>query len=210
MILVKICGLTRLSDALHAASAGADLLGFVFAPSPRQADPQAVGAMASQLKGSFPRVGRVGVFVDPGEDELARICEQADLTHAQIYGTRPVQLPKGLPWIAAVALTGAGEAVVPLGDPWAVLLEPGKVGQGGGTGRTFPWEWARPWIQRTRVLIAGGLDADRVPELLQSVVPFGVDASSRLEREPGIKDPAKVEAFIQAVRREEARHEVAG
>lgn len=200
MILVKICGIASVDDALLAAWAGADLVGFVLAPSPRRADLATARAAAEQLEGPFPHVGRVGVFVDPSGEEVAEAVATGRLTHVQIHGRRPADLPEGIPWIAAVPLASAAEAVLPDGDPWAVLCEPRRPGHMGGSGQVFAWEWVQPLLERTRIMVAGGLDAERVVDLLARLTPFGVDASSRLEKKPGIKDPRKVRAFVDAVR----------
>jgi phosphoribosylanthranilate isomerase len=206
MTLVKICGITRIDDAMTAASAGADLIGFVFAPSPRRADPAVVRMISERLAKSWPRVGRVGVFVDPTAEDLVKIACEASLTHLQIHGTVPSPMPADPPWIAAESL-GSREDAARIADAaegsWALLVDARDPQLAGGTGRSFPWEWAAPIVARRRVIIAGGLDAERVGSLLEDLAPFGVDASSRLESLPGIKDPEKVRAFIRAVRRKE-------
>jgi phosphoribosylanthranilate isomerase len=205
MIRVKVCGITNVDDALQAAWAGADLLGFIFAPSPRRVTPQTARAIAEHLEGPFPHVARVGVFVDPSAAEIASIVEEGCLTHVQIHGRAPLPLPVDRPWIAACPVGAESDAQVPPGEPWAVLFETKVEGLHGGTGQVFPWEWVRSLCERARVFVSGGLDAERVAALLATITPFGVDASSRLEREPGIKDPAKVRAFVDAVRAHEAR-----
>ncbi len=208
MTLVKVCGITRIEDATAAAEAGADLVGFVFAASPRRAEPAAVRGISERLARDHPRLGRVGVFVDPSRDDLARTAREALLTHIQIHGAVPSPLPSGLPWIGAVSIGSREDAARIAGEAeeaWALLLDARDPRQAGGTGRTFPWEWAAPIVVRRRVIVAGGLDAENVGSLLDRLAPFGVDASSRLETSPGIKDPAKVRAFIRAVRRREGR-----
>lgn len=211
MIRVKICGITRMEDAITSAAAGADLVGFVLAPSARRADLKAVGEISRRLRREWPRVARVGVFVDPSPDEIARAAEEADLTHVQIHGRIPTPMPADRPWIAALALATAEDAAGAAAfagpadgaAPWALLVEPKDAQLAGGTGRTLPWAWAAPLVARHRVIIAGGLDADRVSPLLGRLTPYGVDASSRLEVAPGIKDPAKIRAFVAAVRAKE-------
>lgn len=201
MIRIKICGITSEADAAAAAEAGADLLGFVFAESPRQVDRSTAGTIARLLARDFPDRGRVGVFVDPTSEALERAIELARLTHIQIHGLAPALLPEGPEWIAAVGLARPEDAHLPEGaQPWGMLVEPKVAGMAGGTGSVFPWEWARPLLDRTRLFIAGGLDAERVVGLLKTIEPYGVDASSRLETRPGEKDPLKVRAFIDAVR----------
>ena len=207
MIRIKICGITRPEDALHAARSGADLIGMVFAPSPRRVDPASAGKIVQALESGWADLGRVGVFVNPTLSEIEDATAAASLTHVQIHGTVPAGGLQRLPWIAAIGLARAEDAQPPPGNPWAVLVEPKMPDQAGGTGRTFPWEWVRPLLVRGRVFIAGGLDAERVGALLDVLTPFGVDASSRLESAPGIKDPDKVQAFIRAVRAHEEKEQ---
>lgn len=201
MIRVKVCGIRREEDAIAAAEAGADLIGFVFAESPRQVDAAAASAIARRLEREFPACGRVGVFVDPASESVERAAEAARLTHVQIHGRAPRSLPAGTLWIAAVGIAGPDEAVLPDGpQPWGMLVEPRVPGLAGGTGSAFPWVWVKPLVERTRLFVAGGLDAGRVAALLKEMRPYAVDASSRLETRPGEKDPHKVRAFIEAVR----------
>jgi phosphoribosylanthranilate isomerase len=185
---------------MHAAGAGTDYIGFIFAPSPRRVAIRQAATISAQLEDRFPGIGRVGVFVEPDQDELITTAASTGLTHVQIYGSLPKRRPESLPCIAAVRAGAPGEVRIPDGDPWAVLVEPRVAGKTGGTGRSFPWEWVEPLLSQTRVFVAGGLDAAAVAALLQVVTPFGVDASSGLERSPGVKDPEKVRAFIEAVR----------
>lgn len=200
MTRVKICGLTRLQDAFTAAEAGADFVGFVFAPSPRRADPAATRALSIALDDAFPHLGRVAVFVHPRRDEVVETVEQAHCTHAQIHGPVPDGLPESLPVIAVQALGAPEDAVLPERGRWGLLVEPKVEERTGGTGQVFPWAWARPLLAHPRLFLAGGLDAERVIALLGVLRPFAVDASSRLELEPGVKDPERVVAFIRAVR----------
>jgi phosphoribosylanthranilate isomerase len=201
MIRVKICGITRPEDALDAAREGADFIGMVFAESPRRVSVAAAAEIGAALAAAHPTVGRVGVFVSPGRAEVEETAISARLTHVQIHGRPPGGKALPFPWIAALALTGPGDARAPEGAPWAVLVEPKVEGLSGGTGLRFPWEWARPLLATRRVFVAGGLDSETVGPLLRALTPYGVDASSRLEKAPGIKDPAKVRAFIRAVRK---------
>ncbi|MFB3909846.1 MAG: phosphoribosylanthranilate isomerase [Candidatus Eisenbacteria bacterium] len=201
---VKICGITKLDDALHAATCGAGWIGFVLADSPRRCSLDQAAAISGALAVRYPQVGRVGVFVDPSPEEIHGAAKAARLTHVQIHGALPPRRLDDLPTIRAIPLASAAGARWPSDDgepdPWAVLVEPKREGLRGGTGRAFPWEWATPLLDRGRVFVAGGLDAAAVAGLLSRFRPFAVDASSRLEREPGVKDPAKVRAFVDAVR----------
>lgn len=200
MIRIKICGITRLADALTAGWAGADMIGYVFAPSPRRIDLREAGLISEKLDRLIPFLGRVGVFVDPSPTELVDAVETALVTHLQIHGRVPDSLPDEIPWIKALSLASEEDTRLPEEDPWAVLVEPKVEGLRGGTGQILPWRWVTPLIDKARVFVAGGLDAEAVASLLKSVHPFGVDASSALESSPGVKDPRKVTDFIAAVR----------
>jgi phosphoribosylanthranilate isomerase len=200
MIQVKVCGITRVEDAFLAAEAGADLVGFIFAASPRQIAAAAARTISERLGDRFHHLGRVGVFVNPTAAELSRTAEAALLTHIQVYGALPAEPPQGLRVICALPVARQEDLAVPAREPWAVLVEPKIPGRTGGTGQRFPWAWLSPFVSKVRLFVAGGLDAESVVDLLSTITPFGVDASSGLERAPGVKDPAKVRAFVQAVR----------
>lgn len=205
MIRVKICGITRVADALEAARAGADMIGMVLAPSPRRVSIPMAAEIADALESDFPEVGRVGVFVSATREEIEAATASVRLTHVQIHGGIH-DATSALPTIVAVALGSPEDARVPEPAPWGLLVEPKVPGLSGGTGQALRWEWARPLLSRhPRLFVAGGLDAREVTKLLPILTPYAVDASSRLEEAPGIKDPGKVRAFIDAVRRFERK-----
>lgn len=200
-MFVKICGLTRAEEAVSAAEAGADAVGFVFAPSPRRVTP----AEAREIGKRLPRaVARVGVFLSPRPDEVERVMAEAGLDLAQIHGFFP---PEG--WfrlggraIRAVSV-GRDEPVKELtyGSPRFLLLDAYHPRLAGGAGRVFPWALARAFqALGPPILLAGGLTPANVRDALQAVRPAGVDVSSGVESAPGRKDPALVKAFVAAVR----------
>ncbi len=203
--MIKICGLTSASDALVAAEAGADALGFVFAPSPRQVTARAVAEITAQLP---PEPLRVGVFVNATAPELRAAAEAAGLTVLQLHGQEPpslaAELAAALPGVAIWKAVGMrrpdAEAQLAAWRPRAaaLLLDGGS----GGSGERFDWSRAAALGQTTgaRIIVAGGLDPDNVAVCVRRARPWGVDVSSGVERTPGKKDPAKVIAFIQAAR----------
>lgn len=192
-VLVKICGITCLEDALSATDAGADALGFNFYPgSPRFTT---VGAVAG-IVGRLPEATlKVGVFVDAGADEVARMVREAGLDIAQVHGSA-----SGLTcryWQALSARLDLRESMN-ISKAEAFLIDTPAGLQRGGTGRSFDWSLVRGLPGN--IVLAGGLGPDNVAEAIRQARPWGVDACTRLESAPGRKDAAKVRALIEAVR----------
>ncbi len=202
--VVKICGLTRLEDARAALSAGADWLGFVLkGESPRRVEP----ALARRILASLDGATGVAVLVGPTPEEALRLAGEAGAVRVQLHGVDPLGWPADFPLPASFSVPVAddGALMTPLPDPrHVVLLDTAHATRAGGTGRTFPWFVAATVATQFRVMVAGGLDADNVAEMLAQVHPFGVDASSRLEVAPGIKDPERLRRFVAAVRSHDA------
>jgi len=202
--LVKVCGLTRLEDARVAHEAGADWLGFVVAgETPRRLDAGAAGEIAAALPGATV----VAVMVAPAPDEALRLAARAGATRVQLHRVDPAAWPKDfpLPVIFAVPVEADGRLACALPPAGAlVLLDTAHLTRAGGTGATFPWEVAAALAAKRDIVLAGGLDPDNVERAIERVRPFAVDASSRLERAPGIKDADQVRRFIAAVRRADA------
>ena len=206
---IKFCGTTSLEDALASIEAGADALGFIFAPSKRRITPEKAQAVIGQLP---PTVERVGVFLDASPEEIRRVAGLVDLTGIQLHGNEAaVDVRQALPenrsslriiktivmgnGMARVATAlAAGEAV----DAW--LLD-----SGAGSGQTFDWQAARAQMgeRQGRFIIAGGLTPGNVGEAIRTFSPWGVDVVTGIEREPGHKDPKKLKAFVSAVRKAE-------
>lgn len=190
-VFVKICGLTTQAAVDAVAGAGADAAGFVFSESPRQIEPARAAALAERLP---PSVVRVAVFRHPAPGEVARVLHEfpadwvqtdaADLAGQDLAGAEPV------------AVLRAG-APLPVVLPQLVLFE----GPVSGAGELTDWTAAATLARQTRVILAGGLDEENVAQAIQAVSPWGVDVSSGVEAERGIKDPAKVAAFVTAARR---------
>ncbi len=197
MTAIKICGLTRHEDAEAAAVFGADALGFVLWPgSPRHTSAEAAGAMARDLP-LF--ITTVGVFVNPSADDVLRAAD-AGLRVAQIHGLVPAGR-LALPVLRAVRLSAAtANGIEPAVDDATVLLDAHDPVRHGGTGQTVDWTRARAIAATRRVVLAGGLTAQNVGDAIRMVEPYAVDVASGVETEPGIKDPLKLRAFIDAVK----------
>jgi phosphoribosylanthranilate isomerase len=204
-VRVKICGITSPEDGIMAARAGADAIGLVFWPrSPRYVDLDKARAIAAAVS---PFVLRVGVFVDATTDEIGRAVHAAGLDVVQLHGDEPPEVFDRLPRRGLKALRvgpgfDASRALSYQRHAAGLLLDTQAKGVPGGTGETFDWavaEWVR--TQVSCLVLAGGLTPDNVGDAIATVKPDAVDVSSGVESEPGRKDPNKVRAFIEAVRR---------
>jgi phosphoribosylanthranilate isomerase len=197
-VFVKICGITSEEDALLAIAMGADAVGFVFAPSTRQLAP---GRAADIVKRLPPEIMTVGVFRDDAPDRVVDIVQHTGLTAAQLHGhetaadTRYIRerirvvikaFPGGDPELRNVAAYGADIVLLDSVTP--------------GSGRVFDWSLAEEAPSGHRLMLAGGLNEDNVAEAIARVQPWGVDVASGVESAPGVKDPRKLRAFINAAR----------
>jgi phosphoribosylanthranilate isomerase len=202
--VVKVCGVTRLEDARAAIDAGADWLGFIVrGESPRHVE----ASLAADIIGALPETVAVAVMVSPGPDEALSVANRMGAQRLQLHQVDPAGWPKGfpLPVAFAVTVTPDGRLVGPLPEPGAlVLLDSADATRAGGTGRLFPWASAVALAARRPVMLAGGLGPDNVGAAVERVRPFGVDATSRLEASPGIKDHDLVRRFVAAVRAQDA------
>lgn len=200
MTRVKICGVTRLADALHAARAGADAIGLNFYPrSPRCVSVEAAAEIAAALPDG---VWTVGVFVDAPRDAIAAVAERVGLDAIQFHGDEPAAFCAG--WdrktIKAVRVDAPGALAGASGYPVDYVLADAYVaGRPGGTGRQVPLEWL-VGVPSERLILAGGLTPESVAAAVRAVHPVAVDVASGVESAPGIKDPEKVERFIANAR----------
>lgn len=190
-MIVKICGITNRDDAMAAVEAGASAIGFNFYPdSPRYIAPAGAAIIAEKIPSN---VWKVGIFVSVGADAIAKIALHVALDIVQLYGlseARGIRI-----WRACHADEPSNEYVKDQ-TVEAILLDTPAKDIFGGTGRSFDWPQAK-WINKN-VIIAGGLDAGNVRQAIQEAQPWGVDACSRLEKSPGIKDHDKMRKFIEA------------
>jgi phosphoribosylanthranilate isomerase len=215
-VWIKICGNTSLADALLAVESGADALGFVFAPSPRQVTVQQAAAIISRLPAN---IEKIGVFVDAGQEEIVATCQSSGLTGVQLHFDAPPELPallRGQLGAAARILRvlhfsaeSADECAARFHrhaqEPHidAILLDSRSARAVGGTGVAFDWQLARHSLQQLapmRLVAAGGLNPANVAEAIATLRPWGVDAVSGVESAPGRKDPAKVREFVTRAR----------
>ena len=200
---IKICGLTSLADAREAVEAGADALGFVFhPPSPRAVRPEVVREITRQLP---PFVARVGVFVDTDADRAEEIARIAGLDTLQFHGKESPEYCgrfERYRVVKAFRMDGPG-ALARLEEykRFAWLLDSYVPGVLGGTGQTFNWDLACEAVRMGgQVILAGGLVPENAARAVAAVRPYAVDVSSGVEIAPGRKDPARIRAFVAAVR----------
>jgi phosphoribosylanthranilate isomerase len=212
---IKICGITRVEDALAAARAGADAIGLVFWPgTPRRVDVARARAIAAALP---PLVSTVGLFVDPSADEVRAVLDAVPLSALQFHGHEDAALCRafGRPYLKAIAVGGERDLLESLssyGDAAGVLLDaPPSDGLPGGTGRTFDWDRI-PAALPLPLVLSGGLNAGNVGDAIRRTRPWAVDVSSGVEAlgadgrpQKGIKDAARIAAFIAEVRHADAR-----
>jgi phosphoribosylanthranilate isomerase len=201
---IKVCGITSLDDARLAVEAGAWAVGCILWPgSPRACDPAVAGRIAAALR---RRAEVCGVFVNAHLDEVGEMVDGLGLTMVQLHGD------EGPAFCAEVARrTGAkvikAAPVRTLADVRALeafhtdlhLLDAHQPGMRGGTGETFDWELVRARRSKIPLVLSGGLRPDNVAAAIAATHPYAVDTASGTEAGPGVKDPAKVSAFAEAV-----------
>lgn len=202
MVRVKVCGITNLDDALVAAAAGADALGFNFWPqSVRYIEPRLAAAIIAHLP---PFVAPVGVFVNAAQAQVESIVRRTGLRAVQLHGEEG---PEEAAALAALPLTVLKALRVgPRFEPQqlrryaaaaAFLLDTDIQGQRGGTGRTFDWKRARAAGRYGRIFLAGGLTPETVADAIRQGQPYGVDVCTGVEQRPGVKDHRRLREFIE-------------
>lgn len=201
-VRTKICGITRIEDALVAVEAGADAIGFVFyAKSPRAVDVRQARAIIEQLP---PFVTTVGLFVNASRCELNEILEVVPLDLLQFHGDETPADCEGYhrPWIKALRVRPGDDleaACQQYSGARGILLDTYVAGVPGGTGEAFDWSLVPARLSKP-IILAGGLSADNVGQAIAQVNPYAVDVSGGVEQAKGIKDASKIEAFMRAVR----------
>ena len=193
-VFVKICGLTTPEGVAAAVKAGANAAGFVFSPSPRQVTPATARKLAAALPATMRRVA---VFRHPPPGWISRVLDEfpADWVQSDAADLPGVDLGGA----EALPVFRSG-APLPSLLPELVLFE----GPDSGAGRVADWPAAAALAERTRVILAGGLNPANLADALAAVGPWGVDVSSGVESSPGMKDPALITAFVAAARRAES------
>ena len=212
---IKICGLTRETDVLHAVQAGADAIGFVlYPPSPRAVTPQRAGELARLLP---PFVTPVLLFVNASADEIAAGLQAVPNALLQFHGDEtPAQCRAAArPFLRAARVpVGDGarsfdllEYAQDYADAQAILLDAHVQGYGGG-GISFDWtafNWSHPQLNASaRLVLSGGLTPANVTDGIRLVRPWAVDVSSGVESAKGIKNPELIDRFVAAVRQADA------
>ena len=203
-VFIKICGITTVDDALLATALGADAVGFILAPSRRQVVPPRVEEIARRLP---PDVLTVGVFRDEAPQRVIEIVNRCGLKAAQLSGRESMEetrlirgsvpavikaFPGGSPALSVADQYGADIVMVDSDTP--------------GSGQVFDWSLAEGAPGGIRLLMAGGLTPENVATAIAKVRPWGVDVATGVEMSPGRKDPARLRAFINAVREAEPAH----
>ncbi len=197
-MFVKICGITTEDDALLSVAMGADAVGFVFAPSPRQIAVQKAYDITRRLP---PEILTVGVFRDELPSRVIDLAHQAGVKAVQLHGREtPAQTQEiagHFRWV--IKAFPAGSDHLPHADRYGtdmILLDAPSP----GSGKVFDWSLAGDAPDSVKLILAGGLTPDNVAGAIAEVEPWGVDVSSGVEREPGRKDPLAVKHFIENAR----------
>jgi phosphoribosylanthranilate isomerase len=207
MILVKICGITNFADAKAATDAGANALGFNFYEKSLR---RISTADAAQIRSKLPKgIQAVGVFVNAKPADINSLRAFVRFDSAQLHGDETPDIVSrvaaSLPVIKALRVgpNFPDSVFDQYSDVFAFLLDAARAGQYGGTGQTTDWEFARRAAASRRIILSGGLTPENVAEAVRVVRPYAVDVASGVESRPGRKDQAKVQQFIEAVRRVE-------
>jgi phosphoribosylanthranilate isomerase len=211
--IVKIDGLREPEHAAAAAAAGADLIGFIFAPARRQITVAVARSCIAAARAASPErpVLAVGVFVDASPSEMARIARETGIDALQLHGAEPPESVGQLPVPALKALrprpgTKAAHLTAEIDSyrsspqpPLGILVDGYAEESAGGTGARADWRLAAEIGATFPIILAGGLDPDNVGAAIRQVRPLGVDVSSGVEID-GVKDASRIEAFIRAAR----------
>jgi len=203
---VKICGITRVEDALAAAQAGADAIGLVFyAASPRCVDIPQAQVICQALP---PFVSVVALFVNAGRGQVIATLEKVPVDLLQFHGDEPVDACRGYnrPYIKAIGVQPGidpGLMIRAYPDAGGFLFDTHQPDTRGGGGVVFDWTQVPVHADRP-VILAGGLHAGNVAAAIEQIGPYAVDVSSGVEVQKGIKSTAKIQAFMRGVKRGDA------
>ena len=203
-VRIKVCGIIHPDDAQAAVDAGVDLVGLNFVPrTPRCLDLRRAEAIAERVAG---RVERVAVFRDASWEEIERVIRRIEVERVQLHGDEPPEDVEQVDLPVIKAIRGADKEAAERYPGTILLLD--HPTEGGGRGRAWNWSDATPLIDEGHdVILAGGLDPRNVGQVLADLgdlLPWGVDVATGVEGEAYRKDPAKIAAFIEAVRKAEA------
>jgi len=202
-VRTKICGITRVEDALAAVNAGADAIGLVFyAPSPRHVSIE----MAKRICIAMPPfVTIVALFVDEQRKQIETILQEVPVNLLQFHGEESEQdcLGFSIPYIKAIKVRGAKDvqcAEAEFKSAQAILVDTYKKGVAGGTGELFDWSLL-PEVHAKPLILAGGLKPENIQKAIRTVQPYAVDVSGGVELKKSIKDHEKISQFIKEVSR---------
>lgn len=198
-MLIKVCGITTIEAAKTVERAGADFIGFLFAPSKRQISAEAAQKIASELS---PELKKVGVFVNESVENIIDIAKTVGLDYIQLHGDEDANFAKRIPYpvIKAFSIDKADPTVIEAFPAQFILLDsPGK-NYRGGSGETFNWQEIKKLnLADKKIILAGGLNVQNVQDAIQTVAPQGIDVSSGVETN-GEKDPEKIVQFLNHAR----------
>ncbi len=203
---IKVCGITRPVDGIAAAQAGADAIGLVFAPkSPRRVEVEQATAIVRALP---PFISSVALFVNPVVADVERVIDEVRPDLLQFHGEESAAFCRqfGVPWLKAIRVkpeTDLLQCAAVFAEARGLLLDAYSPLAHGGTGHRFDWSLIPPEMGLP-IILAGGLDPANVVAAIGAVHPWAVDVSSGVEAAPGIKDVAKMAAFIKEVRHADA------
>lgn len=210
---IKICGIRTFEDAMLMVESGVDILGFNFYPqSPRYISPgncmRLVVHLETALREEMSRITMMGVFVNSERDNMHAIFRDCHLDMIQLSGDEQPEVlellgERSFKVLRPTTYAEFSEAVEryprrTMAPAW--MIDTYRPGEYGGTGQTADWDLLRQIAQTAPILVAGGLNAANVGEAIRRINPWGVDVASGVESAPGVKDPQKVRAFVQAVR----------
>lgn len=200
MTRIKICGITRITDALKAVKYGADFLGFIFADSPRRVSVEQAARIIAEIPDS---IGKVGVFLNHSYESVTEIIKETGINYLQFHGNESAEYCQEfrLPVIKAFRVRDE-KSLLGLSRYLGVvyLLDSFQPDKAGGTGKTFDWQLAVKAAEYGKIIIAGGLNEVNVQQAINFTQPFAVDVSSGIEKSPGIKDGLKMKGFIDKVK----------
>ena len=201
-VQVKVCGLTNLADAQKAVDYGADLIGFIFASSPRQVTKEEVEKIIDDLTGE---ASVVGVFVNEESSKVEEIARDCSLDYVQLHGSESPSYCQELEQPVLKAFSVKNKKSLEQLKDYNVdkyLLDTYHPDKAGGTGETFNCELAKEAQKIGPIFLAGGLNPDNIKAAIEEVNPAGVDVSSGVESKPGKKDYQRLKSFIQKAKQE--------
>lgn len=198
-MLTKVCGITTIEAAQVVEQAGADFIGFVFAPSKRRISPHNAAAISSSLS---PSIKKVGVFVNESKENIQYIAKKVGLDYIQLHGDETATFAKSLqlPIIKAFSIDAVHASTIRAFPCAYYLIDSPAEKYRGGSGKTFDWNRLTTLqLDHTKLILAGGLSVKNVEDALKNVRPAGIDVSSGVETD-GKKDSNKIEAFVNKVK----------